>query len=199
MWITAGRFRGAGEINCDGGQNNNVTAGGGGRISIVLREPGATFEGCNVNMHAFGGWCGKGNDGLRSGAAGTIYLQTGDELDGHGVIRMVNHPNVNAITYTLLGYDGCDDLRNARLEIGRNVRVGVLTQSTGGAPLKIADFTLADSTAKLDLCGNVLKVGAKWHAYPTSQVTAAGTLNEGKKPNWSNIRWKASGIALIVR
>ena len=92
VWLVAGRLTGDGAIQANGGgsnANNNKGGGGGGRVAVYVQEDVsyATFrESFTGVISAYGG------DGLNtgkshnSGAAGTVYVETGMD---QGVGRMI--------------------------------------------------------------------------------------------------------------
>ena len=200
VFITAGTLAGAGGINANGGMVSSGNAGGGGRVSLVLTEPGATFDGYTGKVTAFGGsstpsWSEPFDSKSARASCGTIYRQTGAQADGCGTIEIVNNPSAGD-HYTDLGYGTEPDvkeLKGAALEIGANARVRLR------ADQHVANLTLADNFGVLKLEGHTLRVHAAkpkhWEETEAALVKAGKiVLGEGGK-----IRWNEAGIAIIVR
>ena len=101
IWVVAGSISGVGTVHANGGtrwQAERAT-GGGGRVSVQLTGTNATFENL-VNafdgaVTAYGGKPGL-SAAAPSCAAGTVYLQQGDEQDGEGTLIVDN----GGCTYT---------------------------------------------------------------------------------------------------
>ena len=198
VWITASRMSGTGGIHARGGDCQEW-GGSGGRISLMLTEKGADFSGmAKATVEAYRNI--SASTKLPSGVqCGTIYRQTGDEEFGCGTVYIENDP--------LYSGTGCgtalpskmlckpNELKNAKLVIGHGA--GVILRDN----LTVRDIEFLDDSGRLDLNaeGYVLTVRSPWHAYPKSQVSNAGEWTDGRKPNWSNIRWRTPGIAIIVK
>jgi len=75
VWVTCASLTGAGTIVADTGSGG--IQGGGGRVSVNLTDPTATFAAFTGSFHAYG------NGG---GTEGTVYLQTGAQEDGYGTL-----------------------------------------------------------------------------------------------------------------
>ncbi|MCX6580460.1 MAG: carboxypeptidase regulatory-like domain-containing protein [Candidatus Aminicenantes bacterium] len=79
-------LKGSGTITANGGNSSNYAAGGGGRIAIYYEN---TAEFNLANITAYGGKYTNGNDYIKNGSAGSVYLeQTGQEaqliIDNNG-------------------------------------------------------------------------------------------------------------------
>ena len=88
IYITAGAITGSpsGVIKANGTPNgSSYSGGGGGRVSVILTNAGATFSTYTGGIQAYGGWVGS-----RSGAAGTVYEETADQGAGHGTLIIDN-------------------------------------------------------------------------------------------------------------
>jgi hypothetical protein len=85
VFLTTGTISGAGDIRTNGGAANGWGAGGGGRVAAILTGESANFSEYTGTMTAFGD-----NDGLKSGAAGTVYRETAANGAGHGELIVDN-------------------------------------------------------------------------------------------------------------
>ena len=101
VFITAGTMSGttSGAMRANGGicGSAGYGAGGGGRISLVVTNPGASFSGLACAITAYGG------NASHSGAAGTIYLETPSQGTGQGTLIIDNNNGARASgVYTLM-------------------------------------------------------------------------------------------------
>ncbi len=100
--LTSGLLAGSGMIAANGGGslgNSLICGGGGGRIAVRLT---ASNSFGNVSIMARGGEVPNLNT-ERSGAAGTIYLETADQAaigPGNGTL-IINNDNISTPTYTV--------------------------------------------------------------------------------------------------
>lgn len=88
VYITAGKLAGStnGVIKANGTPNgSSYWGGGGGRVAVILTDTDADFTNYAGEVQAYGGWVGS-----RSGAAGTVYLETPDHGIGHGILIIDN-------------------------------------------------------------------------------------------------------------
>lgn len=88
IFITAGSVTGAANavIRANGTPNGSSYYGGsGGRVAVILTDPAADFSSFQGGVQAYGGWVGG-----RSGAAGTVYLETAAQGAGHGTLIIDN-------------------------------------------------------------------------------------------------------------
>jgi len=81
IYLQTTSLSGGGRFEANGGDGawNIPNSGGGGRIAVVLTEAGATFSSFTNSggaFTAFGGDTGTG----REGGAGTVYIQSGDQV-----------------------------------------------------------------------------------------------------------------------
>jgi len=98
VWLTGTTLTGSGMISANSGGVKWGTSGGGGRVSVWLSTANG-LDGWSGTMRAHNG--GKGsNYGLGAGAAGTVYMQTGDR----GVTNSVTIVDNNGTTMKEEGY-----------------------------------------------------------------------------------------------
>lgn len=84
--LVARTLSGAGTLEAHGGSGTYIhTGSGGGRVAIRLTQTGAGFGAFTGSMTAYGG-----SRSVVSGAAGTVYRQTGDQADGQGTLVVDN-------------------------------------------------------------------------------------------------------------
>lgn len=106
--LTAARLEGTGSINANGSIRNvkdgtYYGASGGGRISVRLTDPAATFsEYWKSAINAKGGYTSLSTLlATNSSSAGTVYLQSGSEAEAHGTVVVRNDNNVlNNLAFT---------------------------------------------------------------------------------------------------
>jgi len=204
--IRAGRLVGNGGISANGMNSNYspFTAGGGGRISLVLTEPGADFSQFSGAVTAYGGT--QVNTTKRCGGAGTIYRQTGDEKDGEGTIYLSNGGvGVTMLEYnydmTGLGYPGMDDLSKATVVLGPNSGLYLYSDCTVGK-LRF-EGTTADEPASINFNSHTLTVNepkptaSEWtdpDKYKFANVYNGTIAYEGA----SNLQWKWKKKGLVI-
>ncbi len=82
--LVARTISGAGTLRAHGGSGNYADSGG-GRVAVKLTQAGAGFAAFTGSMTTYGG-----SRGFVSGAAGTVYRQTGDQADGQGTLVVDN-------------------------------------------------------------------------------------------------------------
>ncbi|MGN0843830.1 MAG: LamG-like jellyroll fold domain-containing protein [Kiritimatiellia bacterium] len=191
--ITARELVGAetGAITAEGG-SYACQRGGGGRIAIKLTEPGTGFDGFAGRISASGrATAGNSCDA----SSGTVYLQTGDEADGEGTVRIAyrlastyyHDGNTNSTEMVSLGYGG-DDLEAYRKA---NYVVADYGYAAANTDCTVASVTLADNTAKLDLEGHTLTVTQ--FNYPDDTGTGLAHLPSG---SYSAADLAALGVAV---
>lgn len=153
VFISAGRFEGAGRIEVRGagfGQNGLRGGSGGGRVGLIATEtPGLDAIAVDVSGSAAGG------SGATSGGAGTFYHAGPEDAPGAGRVRVESATPGPAAPCTLppmLGH--AEDLSQTQWSLGSNGRLAVVANE------KIRRLSLAEETASLDLAGRILKVGA---------------------------------------
>ena len=192
--ITAGTLAGAetGAITAEGG-SFAWQRGGGGRVAVKLTEPNADFTGFAGRISA----SGRANAGNEcDSSSGTVYLQTGNEADGEGTVRIAyrrettyyHAGNTNTTEMVSLGYGG-DDLaayEKAKYEIAD------YGYAAANADCKVASVTLADDTAKLDLEGHTLKL--EQFIYPDHSGNGFARLPSGE---YTAADLAALGIAVV--
>ena len=91
--IETGDLTGTGIIQArgqDSSGGSNTGNGGGGRVAVILNDGGADFS--NFNPDNIDARAGLGGNFSNKGAAGSVYLQTGDQSSGAGelVVDFVN-------------------------------------------------------------------------------------------------------------
>lgn len=182
--ITAGVVDGAGTVVADGSSCEKDSSkidtvakleaksaracAGGGRVSIRLTEPGATFpDGFANRVRAYGGIfsagganiTGTGTNGMAS--AGTVYLQDGTQAEGAGTVYVRNGNRSNNFSGWTpfpagVSGDSAASLKNVSLAISEAGRVSI------SEDLRIRNLTIAGDEGTdhcaVNLNGNTLKV-----------------------------------------
>ena len=97
IWIDARTFDGLGLLDVGTGYVNGPI-GGPGRIAVRLHAPGASFDGFAGAIRAFG----TSTSDARHSAAGTVYLQTGDQEEGDGTL-IIDNGLVSVNVCTIIG------------------------------------------------------------------------------------------------
>ena len=171
--ISAGALSGSGAIDASGyrasGWADQRLGGAPGRIAVRLTDSGADFSAFGEsNIKAFG--YSSGDTRLMS-SAGTIYLQTAEDGEGGGVVKIWNNnasANPSFTPFPSTAYGGeTDDFKNARLDIGQAARVKLF------APARVNEaLTRAGTT--LDLNGQTLTL--KKLALEDRRVTYSGAF-----------------------
>ena len=155
IWVVAGTIRGIGTLHANGGtrwQAERAT-GGGGRVSIQLTDGDATFENF---VNAFDGAVTAygGKQGLSAAspscAAGTVYLQQGDEQDGEGTLIVDN----GGCTYT---------------DLATTIEPNVTETDVGSVIIKNGGVLEVKGAATLTVRGD-------WNNTGTFRVVDGGTL-----------------------
>jgi len=174
IYLRTGSLSGSGTINAEGGPgaSNHPRGGGGGRISVRLTEPNATFSAFTGTLTARGGIGGSTN---QDGAAGSIYLETGD---GSGSVVIDNHNrrvmNSTIATQVPPSYEGVDPAfvftdelqvtafvvtNRGRLHLPADALIGYLEVTTTDALVDLNGFTLS-VLPDLVITGAVYGVGS---------------------------------------
>lgn len=154
--LKAGALAGAGEINADGGADQEGGNGAGGRIRVKLTSDTATFETFTGSIHAYGG---TRRDtltvdqvlGVIDAAAGTVVKQLASDSEEAGtlVIRNLTEGRINPAGATHLPamQDSESKLGSLRVEVaaGTNVRltkdVRIKSLTIGGQKVKNGEYT----------------------------------------------------------
>lgn len=121
IWITAASLSGEGLIDASGFRGALGGGGGGGRIAVILTG-GDSFGG--VRMLAPGGASNSSVDGA---GAGTVYLETMNQPNGHGTLRVVNAgiaPLPRYAAYTLMPLSGSSTPAPVDLEAFGEIVIG---------------------------------------------------------------------------
>ena len=159
--ITAARLEGDGRIEANGNSRNysnddSGNSSGGGRIAVRLTGAGETFSDAWVSKINAKGYYTTKFAADRSSSAGSIYLQTGDQAEGAGMIIIRNTGNVeNNVAFTPIpsvkGGGEDDDFSKASLKTEAAARVKLFDN------LRMVALDMASDTA-LDLNGKTLTV-----------------------------------------
>jgi hypothetical protein len=121
VFLTTANLGGSGSIRVRGGHGQNVGAGGGGRIAIILT--GSESFG-SLEFSAIGG---DANPDHRSAAAGTIYLESQSQGTGGGLLLITNL--VDVFRFTDISSNVTDTMVGSLL-IGDNGRFQINTDQT---------------------------------------------------------------------
>lgn len=171
--ITAARLLGAGKISADGSRKkSNISySGAAGRIAIRLTDPLADFETFGLSKITASSGAEQGAFAAHGASSGTIYLQTGAQAEGTGVVIVRQNATdwtTNATPLPSAKWGGeTDNLRQAALSVEGVAKV-VLTRT-----LRMRGLTMASGTA-LDLAGRCLTVG---EAFVNGTKLPDGTYN----------------------
>ncbi len=157
IWIRARSLSGGGTVRADGGVgsgSNNHHGGGGGRVALTLTGVGETFAAFTnaAIVQAFGGLGSSGN-----GAAGTVYLQEGDQDDGEGTLIVDNDgAGVHESVVTLIPPDQDLGTLAAIIVRGRGI-LGLqdLDQPLTFAALPLAFSGYGDASLRIAGDGNI--------------------------------------------
>ncbi|MBT7281884.1 hypothetical protein HN832_00555, partial [archaeon] len=84
IFVTTGNLTGNGTIQANGGGSTSYTAGGGGRVAVILTNA-TDFSGFTGNITAYG------SDEGDNSAAGTIYEETANQASGAGTLIIDNN------------------------------------------------------------------------------------------------------------
>jgi len=87
IYLETSALSGDGTLTVQGSTDTSWGAGGGGRLAVILTDETSTTFG-DVTFEAMGGIS------ARPGAAGTVYLQAGNQNAGEGLLRVANNPGV---------------------------------------------------------------------------------------------------------
>lgn len=150
LYIRTGSLIGNGVLTVAGGRGvGDVSAGGGGRMSVVLTNAGSTFAGWTGTQLANGG----ANAGLGNAGAGTVYFEDGIVGSNKGAITVGNASNAPNFSYTAIpAYSGTpESIANASLLVEKTARVNVVTNTT------ILSLTI-NTNSYLELAGSTLTV-----------------------------------------
>jgi len=173
IYLVSGTLLGSGTIRANGGAGS--TAGGGGRVSLVVTNTGADFSLYSGSILAMGGSSGTG--------AGTIYLQRAVDRFGRGTVLVNN------------SYSGYTDLPPSSYYVPGEVDRVVLYVTNSATLRLVNDLAVGDlglqsaGTSVLDLNFKNLMVHSRQH-------TLLGTV-----ANYGSIIWMAdvSGTVFSIR
>ncbi|MFO7870665.1 MAG: Calx-beta domain-containing protein [Kiritimatiellia bacterium] len=171
VWLTTSNLLGAGNINADGASAANPRCGGGGgRIAVYLTGAGAAFHSFTNSGGVIQAIGGDGSSS-KDAAAGTVYLEEGNDGSGGGTVYIYNAdrtPLDGQVTHMPASYAGGnpefeadDDLTNAVLHVRSSGNVNVTAEShigdlflDSGCNLKL-DYDLYVYTNEHELDGGV--------------------------------------------
>jgi len=145
VYLVAGSLAGSGIVRANGHDTGDNASGGGGRVSLVVTDPGATFDAFILNnVSARGG--NATTVGYRAGA-GTVYLCTAAQGAGRGTVTINNGNQVSdartqippAISPVLdeLRYASVLVTNRGALAITVSDRIQSLTVATANEPLNL--------------------------------------------------------------
>lgn len=184
IFLTAGQLIGTGTLQADGGPVNNDSAGGGGRIALVLTQPGRDFAGFTGTALAYGGR--KAGTGVVLAGAGTVYWQTGDEGAKRGLIVVDNDVNHSGTQrYTDLGYltlAPAGETSRATVQVLGRGMVRILND------VRVGDLWIEPSTTRLNLNEKNLTIHTPEH-----------DLGLGGISNYGKIVWMEPGTVITIR
>ena len=200
VWLTAARLLGRGVISANGGDEKQSRPGGGGRVAIYLTQD--TELGFGGSLEAKGGRQGYyelASDKKPLGAAGTVYVQCADAVDGAGTL-IVDNGRSSVVSYSDIRT--ATDMPAAGGESGREFEDATLVVSSGSALRLTADVTVNElefaSGCRIYLDGHTLTIRSLKHR-KRSSVTGydyTGTVYPG---DGGAIRFLPRGLMLFVR
>jgi len=214
VYLRVGTLAGSGIIQANGaGDSGHYAAGGGGRVSLVLTNSDASFDGYGGSVTAYGGARSSGN--VPNGA-GTIYRQ--DSTRRQLVIDKGVAPNDTGWTPMPASFQGSetypaakfvfeDDLSNITLVVTNKGRM-MISNAITAAGLFVADtdekLDLGSAGTKLTLTGDMTFGGTVyskgglytlenlWNGQPGGvppNVTGDGVIE----------LWRPSGTMIMLR
>ena len=194
VWIQANAIEASGRIAAEGGGfiAAGTPGGAGGRVAVVLTGAGSDFS--NVAAGVLSATAGRGNTGVASDASpcGTVYCKTAARA--RGLLIVDNAVGSDKAVPTVFDTAQTKELSQAVFTLRSNAQIKI------SGELSVGDLVFVETTAKLDLDGNVLKVKTPWHAYPQSQVVNAGEwVSTGKRPGYVNIQWSIPGLVVFIQ
>lgn len=176
VYLTTGRLQGSGSIQASGGDGVRAS-GGGGRVAVILTQPGADFSTWSGSTTAYGG-----TDGSEA-SAGTVYLKA---TAGNGML-IVNNDGTQV---------ECD-WYSARLPDGQSMNVFDSVVITNEGILSIDADNILDLTSASISGGGILHIVADDQViYPvTWTITDAyQVLGDGITSNLTNVIVASGGI-----
>jgi hypothetical protein len=228
IYMKAHTLSGSGSISARGGNNYGTAwpgrnnSGGGGRIAVRLTGSGHTFTSFSGVISAPSGDVVAAE--LSEGAAGTVYLQSGDQAEGYGRICVDNATHTSsAQVYTPLGgvdiLSFADVLTNADLVMQSTVICSLYADEVvdslalvSGAQILLGGHTLAVNKLTLD---GVDKAPGAYTSSQLSQLKGSGyliveeedyttwshdtTIFLGMTPGWANSAETLINFPVLVR
>jgi hypothetical protein len=190
IYLKACSLAGSGTLRANGGHgadsaSGSRVSGGGGRVAVILTEAGQDFSSFSGQFQAFGGEEPLATS-YNAGAAGTVYLQDGDDVPGEGRLIVSNTVpcNVPVTTKMPVGqtwvvhdlvFGGTGILG---VDAGNVLNLTNLTQALVGngdttPELHLTGGTILAPAAGLTLSNMVLQIDTQ------SCVTGSLTLDDG--------------------
>lgn len=193
IYITTGSISGIGTIQAKGGSTPYRASGGGGRIAIILSNPGENFDGFTGSVIASGG----GSvilDAPRDGAAGTVYKETEAQESGYGELIIDNndedytHGEVNTPMPTSTNFNNFSaiTIRNkGNLAITSDdtfdfSAVNIQGEGAGEAFITIVDDTGVTFPNPFSIAGHTLNLDGVSSATGDWTVTSTGALSHSR-------------------
>ena len=189
--ITADVFSGNGTFSAKGGVGlSNGAGAGGGRIALKAAS-GDNTQFSNFTITAAGG--ATSNAGLEDPSAGTIYLKSGSDITGAGIV-WVHNEGVDSVKTTQLYPSSnivSDELLQAQILISNSGNV------TATSNLTVSNL-LIQGTGTLTLNSNVLRIRRSEHSLENNDdPTPTGT---SKVDAYNQINWDPPiGTVIILR
>ena len=184
IFLTAGALKGKGVLQADGGLVNNHSAGGGGRIALVLTRPSSDFSAYAGSVMAYGGRQAQYSTVLAG--AGTVYWQKGSDLPGRGTVIIDNDVNHSGNQrYTDLP---APLLAPARETYHATIRVLNRGMVRIAGDVRVGDLWIEPATTRLNLNAKTLTIRAHRH-----------DLGLGIISEYGAIVWMADGTFLMLR
>ena len=184
IFLKVGALKGKGILQADGGLVNNHSAGGGGRIALVLTQPSSDFSAYAGSAVAYGGR--HVSSGKVLSGAGTVYWQKGSDLPGRGAIIINNDVNHSGNQrYTDLPAPLLAPMRETYHATIRVLNRGML-RIVGD--VRVGDLWIEPATTRLNLNSKTLTIRAHRHDLGLGTISSYGA-----------IVWMADGTVLMLR
>lgn len=176
--LSAGALAGAGEINADGGADQEGGNGSGGRIRVKLTSAEATFDAFTGSIHAYGGTKRESLEvvqvaGVIDAAAGTVVKQLAADSDRTGTLLIENvtgRVNDAGATHLPAMQDTEKKLAGLRVEVATGAKVRITRDlrikslKVNGTKVSIGSYTASQLNTLLG----------------TTQFTGEGVLSIGQ-------------------
>ncbi|MFH1671106.1 MAG: LamG-like jellyroll fold domain-containing protein [Patescibacteria group bacterium] len=180
VYITTGTISGTGTISADGGRSSAyASAGGGGRVAVILTNAGADFSTYTGNMTAYGGL------GSNHAAGGTVYKQTYAQQPSSGslVIANADGASVGATTYTALNAQTSTGVTVGSIIVQNSGKFTIgnddsLTLTGTGSDLVVRSGTTLTNNGSLTITGTGAHVDGTFTLGSTGSVIYTGLPND---------------------